>query len=112
MSAVLRSFGRGRVQTRYRSPMRCRARRNPSSGSVSRLRLACILRRVAGVVAQDAGSVFFTISVELPQDRPDKGCGVDSSRIGNRSAFDVCKAFCRQVGKANGLDDQNTPQAR
>ncbi len=53
-SAVRRTSGTGRIAMRYRRPRACTARRNRSSGLVSRLLFAFMLRRTPSLDAQDA----------------------------------------------------------
>jgi len=73
-SAVRRSDGTGRYATLYRRPRAWSNRRSVSSGPVSRLRLAIIVARVAGVVAQEVGSVTprtygLAVTTAPPRDR-------------------------------------------
>lgn len=53
MSAVRRRPGSGLAATRYRRPCACTSLRTSCSGLVSRLRIACMLRRRAAEEAQE-----------------------------------------------------------
>jgi len=57
-SAVRRNSGRGRVATRNRRPRRCTDDRTTSSGFVSRLLFATIVRRTASLDAHESDSAF------------------------------------------------------
>lgn len=67
-SAVRRSSGIGRRETKYRRPRRCSSRRNASSGFVSRPLFACIPRRTPGLDAQEslASLMRSTMTARLP----------------------------------------------
>lgn len=67
-SAVRRSSGTGRRETKYRRPRRCSSRRSASSGFVSRPLFACFPRRTPGLDAQEspASLTRSTMTARLP----------------------------------------------